>query len=346
MRVLWLSPWMRTLARVHGEMLRAAGDEVLLVTSDQHPEKVTAREWEVVLDPRVKAPSTWPGFARAARTVRGFDADVVVTELVRDPRWIGLAGARPRIDVVHDDRPHGADEARPRLEAAVFDRWHRSARATLCFSEYVAQALPSDIPTPMVVGLSSDVADAEFDGGVAGADERRDFVMIGRLNSYKNLDVVLAAWDAHVRSSSYRGDVLRLFGSAGDPLPALPPTVWWNGGAYSHAELLPTLRRAKGSLAHYRVATQSGVQVLSMQAGVAPVVSTEGALPEFAPPGVAPVAVDDVTGLAELFGLLADPESAALHGMSARKHYDANFAPEVVGARLREVLTTVVAQPR
>ncbi len=349
MKVLWLSPWMRTLARVHCEMLRAAGGQVILVTSDQHPEPVTPTDWEVVLDPRFKTAATWPQFARAAAQLRRFDADVVVTELVRDPRWIAFAGRKPRIDVVHDDRPHDAHEQRPRVEAAVFDRWNRSAQATLCFSQHVAQALPADVAPPVAIPLSSDVVDRPGAGidlsTPAPADERRDFVMIGRLNAYKNLDVVLRAWEIHVGSSAYRGDVLRLYGSA-ERLPDLPSTVWWNGGAYQNSELLPVLRRAKGSIAHYRVATQSGVQVLSMQAGVTPIVSTEGALPEFQPPGVEPIDKDDAAGLADVLGLLAEPETAALHGYSARKHYDAHFAPEVVGARLREVLTSVVPQPR
>ena len=59
-RVLWLSPWMRPLARLQVEALRQRGADVLLVTSDQHPESDAARDYELVLDPRFRSTSTWP----------------------------------------------------------------------------------------------------------------------------------------------------------------------------------------------------------------------------------------------------------------------------------------------
>ena len=61
LRVLWLSPLMRPLARVQAEELRARGIDVLLVTTDQHPESDTARDYELVLDLRFRTASTWLG---------------------------------------------------------------------------------------------------------------------------------------------------------------------------------------------------------------------------------------------------------------------------------------------
>jgi hypothetical protein len=43
-RVLWLSPSMRLLARVQAEALRQRGADVLSVTSDPHPESDGARD--------------------------------------------------------------------------------------------------------------------------------------------------------------------------------------------------------------------------------------------------------------------------------------------------------------
>lgn len=341
MRVLWLSPWMRPLARLHGEALRGNGDQVLLVTSAQHPQELVAAPWEMVLDPRPKQPASWPEFAGAAKRIKDFDADIVVTELVRDPRWMLFGRGVPRINVVHDDQPHDSGEAMPGWHGRLFRRWHRQATATLCFSHHVAQALPATTPAPMVVPLTSDIAD-EIIGDVAQADQRRDFVMIGRLNGYKNLPVVLEAWQRHVDSSSYRGDRLRLYGS-GDAVPELPPSVWWNGGPYDQSEIVAVLGRAKGSLAHYRVATQSGVQVLSMQAAVAPIVSDRGGLPEFQPSGVPPVGVDDVAGLAATFDRLADPEVAFEQGVAAQERYRQAHALDRVGTALRDVCAVVAA---
>lgn len=342
MKILWLSPWMRTLARVHAQALAACGHEVVLVTSDQHPEQVDPRGWEIVLDPRPKSLPTWAQFGRAFPGLRGFHADVVVTELVRDPRWMAFAGRAPRVNVIHDDRPHDAHETVPRWESQIFRRWHGAAKATICFSDHVARSVPTT-PAPTVIALTSDVDDSRL-AAPATADGRRDFVMVGRLNGYKNVDVVLRAWDMHRASESYRGDRLRLFGQARtDVLPpgALPEGVCWNGGSYDYRSLLPVLAAAKGSVADYRVATQSGVQVLSMQAGVAPIVSTEGALPEFQPPGLPVVDKDDVAGLASAFDLLADPAVASRAGEQAREHFQRHYSAAVAARQMEELFTRV-----
>ncbi|GAC67485.1 glycosyltransferase [Gordonia soli] len=343
MKILWLSPWLRPLARAYAGELRAAGDEVLLVTSDQHPQPAVPLPWELVLDPRPKSPASWPSTAAAALAVRRFDPDVVVTELVRDPRWLGFARSVPRVSLIHDDQPHGPEERRPRWEERLFDRWNAGAVTTVCFSEYVARRVEG---TPGVAGrlatvpLTSDLPE-EIVPRPVEAGERRDFVLIGRLNEYKNLPRVLEAWDAHQSGPHHHGDRLRLFGAAATE-PVLPRNAWWNGGSYDYLDLLAPLSRAKGSVVHYQLATQSGVQVLSMQLGVSPIVSTRGGLPEFQPARPRPIDPDDVGGLVAAFDQLADPEWAWSLGMHAHAHYAENFHASVAAARLRAVLQDTV----
>jgi hypothetical protein len=96
LRVLWLSPLMRPLARVQAEELRTRGIDVLLVTTDQHPESDKARDYELVLDARFRAASTWPAALAAQRRIHEHRPDIVIAESVRDPRWIALAGRRGR----------------------------------------------------------------------------------------------------------------------------------------------------------------------------------------------------------------------------------------------------------
>ncbi|KAA1373108.1 glycosyltransferase family 4 protein [Aeromicrobium fastidiosum] len=308
---------MRPLARIHADALRSVGHEVRLVTSDQHPESGPARDDEWVLDPRPKQPSTYRPFLRVRREALAFGADVVVTELVRDPRWLTLGGGVPRIDVVHDDRPHDSGEQRPRWERSLFDRWGAGADLTLFFSEFVAGRV--DRTPQALVPLSSDVADAAVPRFVE-AEDRRDFVLSGRLNGYKNIPVALEAWTLHRSGPRYRGDQLVLIGD-GEAPGELPDGVRWQRGPFRYADQLDTLARAKASLVHYRRATQSGVQVLAMQLGVMPVVSPEGALPELQPPGGPVVGVDDVRGLADALDVLADPAEAVRAGCRAREAY-------------------------
>lgn len=343
-RVLWLSPWLRPLARVQVEALRRHGAEVLLVTSDQHPESDSARDYELVLDPRFRTAATWRPSLAAWRRIREYRPDVVVAELVRDPRWIALAGRAPRIQLVHDDRPHDAAEQRPSYELEVFDRWGARSAATVTYSDFVAARVTTrrDVAgTPVhVLPLTSDLDPARATGPV-GAGDRRDFVMIGRLNPYKNVDVVLRAWQQHVDGKAWRGDKLVLIGDGSIDAARLPAHTEWRSGRYRYSDVLGTLAAAKGSLAHYRRASQSGVQVLSMQLGVMPVVSDRGGLPEYQPPEFRSVGVDDITRLAGAFDELADPATAARLGAVAARHYAQRFAVDHAADRLLDVISSV-----
>jgi glycosyltransferase involved in cell wall biosynthesis len=348
-RVLWLSPWTRPAVRVQSEALIRHGADVLLVTSDRHPESDTARDYELVLDPRFKSATTWVPTFNAWRRIRRFRPDVVIAEIVRDPRWIALAGLAPRIQVIHDDRPHDPDEQTPSYERAVFDRWGARSAATITYSNYVADAVGArrDIAgTPVhVVPLASDV-DLPRIPPFVGAAGRRDFVLFGRLNPYKNVDVVLQAWQRHVEGERWRGDNLVLIGNGSLDRGALPKHTQWRDGSYRYADVIPTLATAKGSLSHYRRASQSGVQVLSMQLGVMPIVSAVGGLPEYQPPGCAPIGVDDVSGLAAAFDLLADSSVAAQLGAAAARHYQQHCAVDIVADRFLDVIAEVLARRR
>ncbi len=345
-RILWLSPWMRPLARVQAEALRRRGADVLLVTSDQHPESDAARDYELVLDPRFRRAATWPAGLAALRRVRDYRPEIVITELVRDPRWMALAGRAPRVQLVHDDRPHDPGERRPAYERAVFDRWGARSVATIVYSEYVAAAvrIRRDVAgTPVhVLPLTSDL-DPGLVPPLVGPAARRDFVMFGRLNPYKNVDMVLSAWQRHVGGGGWRGDDLILVGDGPLDAATLPPHAQWRPGNFRYADVVATLAAAKGSIAHYRRASQSGVQVLSLQLGVTPIVSTTGGLPEYQPPGRHPVGVDDTAGLAAAFDELADPATAALRGEQAARHYARHYAADRAADRLLGVVTELLS---
>lgn len=353
LRVLWLSPWMRPLARVQIEALRRRGVDVLLVTSGvHHPESDATRDYELVLDPRPRTAATWPAYLPGWRRARKYRPDIVIAELLTDPRWIALAGPAPRVQFVHDHHPHDPSEQRRAIERAVFDRWGARSTATVTFSDYVAGAVANrrDVAgTRMhMVPLCSDL-DATLVPPFVGPEGRRDFVMFGRMNPYKNLDVVLDAWQRHVTGPGWRGDDLVLIGNGPATdirLSDLPEHARWQRGKFRYVDVGTTLAAAKGSIVHHRRASQSGVQVVSMQLGVMPIVSTAGALPEFQPPGCAPIPVDDVVGLTSAFDELADPVTAARRGADAASHYAQRFAVDCVADRLLDVLGEVLAESR
>jgi glycosyltransferase involved in cell wall biosynthesis len=332
---------------VQAEALMRHGADVLLVTSDRHPQSDAARDYELVLEPRFLTAATWPPTLAAWRRVRKYRPHIVIAEQVRDPRWIAIAGRTPRIQVVHDDRPHDPVEQLPTYELAILDRWGAHSAATVTYSDYVAAAVSTrrDVAgKPVhVVPLASDL-DLDRVPPFVGSEGRHDFVMFGRLNPYKNVDVVLAAWQRHVVGDGWRGDNLVLIGDGALDAGALPEHTRWLGGSYRYSDVVPTLAAAKGSVAHYRRASQSGVQSLSMQLGVMPIVSTAGALPEYQPPGCSPIGVDDVAGLAAAFDVLADPVVAARHGAAAASHYERRCAVDLVATRFLDVIAAVLAR--
>ena len=157
----------------------------------------------------------------------------------------------------------------------------------------------------------------------------------------KIIDVVLDAWQRHVDGGSWRGDELLLIGNGPLVIRTLPAYVRWRPGKYRYADVVDTLAAAKGSVALYRGASQSGVQMLSMHLGVMPIVSTVGGLPEYQPPALPPVGVDDVAGLTAAFDELADPLTATLRGAAAARHYADLFAVDRAVDRLVGLLTDV-----
>jgi len=341
LRVVWLSPLMRPLARVQAEALRARGMDVLLVTTDRHPESDTRRDYEMVLDLSFRTASTW---LAAWRRIHEHRPDVVIAERVRDPRWIALAGRTPRIQVVHDERRDEGSRRRRPYARAMFDRWGSRSAATVTYSNYaaIAVAIRRDVVgTPVnVLPLCSDL-DPALVPPFVGPDERHDFVVAGQLGSQKNIDVVLEAWQRHVDGGSWRGDELLLIGNGPLVIRTLPAYVRWRPGNYRYADVVSTLAAAKGSVAHYRVASQSGVQMLSMHLGVMPIVSPVGGLPEYQPPVFPPIAVDDVAGLTAAFDELSDPLTATLRGAAAARHYADSFAVDRAADGLSMVLADV-----
>lgn len=113
MRLLWVAPWGRPLARVYAEALRALGTQVLVVTSEQHHEHAGTAEHEVVVTGSVKHPASYRKALAAFRAARAFRPDVVVTEELTDPRLLPLLRLAPVATLVHDDSPHDATEQRP-----------------------------------------------------------------------------------------------------------------------------------------------------------------------------------------------------------------------------------------
>lgn len=339
MRVLWIAPWGRALARVYLDEMVRQGHEVLLVTTTKHFEKSHLARYERFISGAPKNPRSWPSAFAADSAARRLRPDVVVADQFYDPRLLPMTRLAPLATIVHDDRPHDPAEREAWHHRQVVRRLTDRADLLLTFSEHVATAIGAHLRTPIAtVALPSDAPEALVPP-VVPAEQRRDFVLVGRIGPYKNVPLTVQAWQRHVASPAYRGDRLIILGDGSEEaVGPLPESVEWRREPYQFAEMMPVLARAKASLAYYRLATQSGVQVISMQCATPVLAADTGGLPEYLPPGEMPVPVDDPAALAAAFDRLADPARAAAQGRAGRAYYDAVHHPTPATAQLLDVL--------
>ncbi|WP_234834832.1 glycosyltransferase family protein [Mycolicibacterium stellerae] len=319
----------------------------MLVTAALHPESDSPREYEVELLGRPVPTAGWLPFLAAFDDARRFQPDVVVTEFLRDPRWRAFGQLAPRVRLLHDATPHDPTHRAPWWNRLFFERWDAKAYATVVFSNYVANRIAptSTAGHPVYLApLTSDL-EASLVPEFVAAEKRRNFLLIGRQRPYKNHGVVFAAWEAHTQRSCWRGDELVLFGD-GEITQPLPPHARWHRGSYLYREVIAELAASKGSIIHSRAASQSGVQVLSLQLGVPTLVSSAGALPEYQPPGMSITGIDDIEGLAVAIDALADTAQLDIQSKMALEHYRSHYDSAIAARRLLEIFDDVTKRAR
>jgi glycosyltransferase involved in cell wall biosynthesis len=187
--------------------------------------------------------------------------------------------------------------------------------------------LPSEMPDDLVPPL-------------VPADQRRDFMLVGRLRPYKNAPVVFDAWRAFKQGHPDNDDRLIVMGH-GDVAAGLPLGVEQHLGRYTFAEAAPRVAAAKASVSFYSRGSQSGAQIWSMQLGCAALVSNAGGLPEYQIPDLPCPDPDDRDGLAGLFARLADPAEAFLLGRDSQQDYRDRDSASISAAALVEIFRTV-----
>ena len=183
------------------------------------------------------------------------------------------------------------------------------------------------------------------------AAERRDFVFMGRMAPYRNLDHVLQAWSQHVKGPHYQGDRLIIWGR-GEWTPVkyvedsstTDESVEWRSEIYRYSDIAQgRFSGFKGSLCVYLEASQSGVQLLNAQLGVAPIVSNVGALPEYQAPTLPVLDPTDLPGLVDVLDRMADPEQAAELGRVSQDFYVSNHSERVAAKQLSDFLELSIA---
>jgi len=351
MRVLWLAPWFRSLANIYGRGLTTEGHEVQIITTRKHPEPAPSLVEELVCPKRPYDPRWAASFVEAERIYRRFQPDVVIADEVTDPAFALLVQRmRPKWLVIHDALPHDQTHELHGLRKEIQAAGWRRPSHILTFSEHVAREVKSaewnrHSAEVHQVKLLSEVRDEDVPR-FRTRNERRDFVLMGRVAPYKNVDHVLRAWEDHVDSSHYRGDRLIVWGAAQWHQPESTvvnargnSTVEWRPEVYRYSDIRDGQFSAfKGSLCVYSEASQSAVQILSAQLGVVPIVSNVGGLPEYQAPTLPVLDPGDHEGLVEVLNRLADPDTAIELGQVAQDSYLSLNSQGVVTKELASLL--------
>jgi glycosyltransferase involved in cell wall biosynthesis len=323
MRVAFVVPWFRTLGHLYGRELQRMGHEVLIATTSRHFEPGYDYCPELAAEPA--RPGQWLGsrdLALIRRAVRRFQPDIVLEDVIRDPRWIGLGRPVRRLVMVHDPQPHDPWHSVRGMRDLTSRTQMLRATGIVTFSESAHEVMAALTPKPVaVLPLVSEMPSEYVADRVR---DRRGYLLIGRASRYKGFDVALEAWRGLPREVR-EANPLRAFISDGDPAVLAQlrrePHVDLRSGSFRFRDLTRHLASARAVLLPYRSVSQSGVQLLALQNGVVPLISDLPGLREFQPPMLPVVTGHDPHSWAQALIQLAHDDVAEQLGALGRSHY-------------------------
>lgn len=264
---------------------------------------------------------------RLRRQAQAFGADVVVSVMTH--LWTplvapGLKRAGLRfVPMVHDAEPHPGDPGL--LWEWRLTRELDAAESAIAFSASVAAGIHRRRPGLLVhrLPLGTPWAPGEAAAAAQRAAEAPYFVNLGRLRTYKGLDLLRDAW--RLFQPRFPGARLLVAGE-GDadalaPGLAALPGVEVQARWLSEADMARLIAAADAVVLPYREASQSGVAPLAHGFGVPVVATPVGGLTEQLRDGVDGILAGAVTAeaLAEAMAQLCEPGRRAVLAEGARE---------------------------
>jgi glycosyltransferase involved in cell wall biosynthesis len=344
MRIAFVTPWFRSLAHLYGAALERAGHSVLVVSTESHFEPGYGLCDELTVRGKAAAGGDQIRELRNIRDrLKEFNASVTIEDVFRDPRWLALTHGMPRRHVmIHDPAPHDSRHRVGGLKNQVSKAQLRGSSGIVAFSEYAQKEITGSARIPVYrVPLLSEMPDDRVrrkkDSG------RHGFLVIGRPSPYKGVDIALEAWR---RIPADRRESLTLILSEGPKqsngaLGDLDDEgLFVHEGRFAFDDVTDQIASSRAVLLPYRSASQSGVQLLSMQHAVAPLVHGIGGLAEYQPDAIPAIETLDPEAWCQRMEHLLDDQVADTAGLEALKTYRSLTDD----SRLMEAFTPMLAR--
>jgi glycosyltransferase involved in cell wall biosynthesis len=248
-----------------------------------------------VVPGRVRSPSAAPALLRIRRDLHRWAPHVVHVHENHDPRLAALTRGFRTVFTVHDPVQHPGYKPLPRLQAWAFNRWFRRAECFVVHGAALADELAQIMPRARTMVIPHGVSPR---AQPLSPPESASVLLFGRLEQYKGVDVLVEAihqvWEL-------RPETTLTVAGAGPAARLVPddPRITLRPEYVPEAEVDNLLAGASLVVLPYTQASQSGVGVLAIAAGVPVLVSDLGALPELAYSSSFVVPAGDSTALAD-----------------------------------------------
>jgi glycosyltransferase involved in cell wall biosynthesis len=232
----------------------------------------------LVLPGRVRSLSAVPVMLGIRQTLRRWRPHVVHVHENHDPRLLALTAGYRTVLTVHDPLGHPGAPELTRSENWAFRRWfHRADRFIVHGEALVPELRPIVGERPITIIHHGTDARAE----PLPAPPAPTVLLFGRLEQYKGVEVLVAAMEHVWKRRPETRLAVAGEGVAARLVPA-DPRITLTARYISESEVDGILASASLVALPYTQASQSGVGMLAIAAGVPVVVSDLGSLPELA----------------------------------------------------------------
>jgi len=320
--LIWYSPWFGDLTSNYLDELSQAGISCLLITSDAHLDNS-----EIKFSPnhKIKLHGTLFEKLKAYVQLRRYFSTLKPEVFLFDmqSRFIPLlflltVSRRVKCAVaIHEIRPVDKKH-RPNRLVTLLQRIlvYKSGRI-LTFSPLSEELARCAYPEADVFTTPLLPPSRQFRDFVC-TEKRQNFAMIGHYSEYKGLEFALSVWQKYVKLEESE-EVLELWLSDAEELQIEIPNVRIRSlKSYIARQMEADLPTYKAILLPYKIASQSGVQILAQSAGVACVVSDVLGLVQNQPPFLPRLAMDDEDAWVKAISKISKSETKGELGTLSR----------------------------